>query len=77
MLAEGGEVSNTEDAYREQDAKRKGHVEGLYGEPNVNPYKPSTGTWLAWDTGWRDGHKRHLKMKTRRVRASVIGGEGR
>ena len=62
-------MSPTAETYRQQDAKRKGHVEGLYGDPNVNPYKPGTGTWLAWDEGWRNGHKGHLKMKKRKVKA--------
>lgn len=64
-------MSRTTDYYREQDAKRKGHIQGLYGEPKtINPYKPGTGTWLAWDMGWQTGHERHLKMKTREVRAN-------
>ncbi len=63
-------MSETDEHYRQHDAKQKGHVQGLYGEPKtLNPYKPGTGTCLAWDDGWQDGHKRHLKMKTRKVRA--------
>jgi len=63
-------MSETDDRYREHDAKGKGHVQGLYGEPrSINPYKPGTGTYLAWLDGWKCGKVRHMRMRHRRVHA--------
>ena len=63
-------MSNTEDRYKEHEARHNGRVVGMYGEPkHLNPHEIGTGPWLAWNAAWEDGHKRHLKMKTRVVKA--------
>lgn len=62
-------MGNVADGYRATDARKKGYYAGLYGEPNSNPYKAATQTWLAWDDGWRQGHEGSERMKRRQVRA--------
>ncbi len=63
-------MSNTEDRYREQDARRMGYVVGSYGEPkHLNPYTADDDAYAAWIVGWESGHAASERMKTRKVRA--------
>ena len=55
---------------RSVEARRDGRVVGSYGEPkHLNPYSQNSDRYGPWNVGWEAGHRAHLRMKTRKVRA--------